>query len=45
MSDKIGVINEVGDLGLGWDPLKEKEQKTIEEEYNLRNSEKQKDKK
>ena len=26
MSDKIGIINEVGDLGLGWDLLKEKEQ-------------------
>ena len=44
MSDKIGIINEVGDLGLGWDPLKEKDQENIEEEYKTHNEKKQKQK-
>lgn len=44
MPDKIGIINEVGDLGLGWDPLKEKEQEVIEEEYKTHNEKKQKQK-
>ena len=44
MSDKIGIINEVGDLGLGWDARKEKEQEVIEEEYKTHNDKKQKHK-
>ena len=34
MPDKIGIINEVGDLGLGWDPTTKKEQESIQEEYD-----------
>lgn len=29
---KIGIINEIGDLGLGFDPITEEEQKQIEEQ-------------
>lgn len=29
--EKIGVINEVGDLGLGFYPVNEQEEKTIKE--------------
>lgn len=34
MSDKpdIGVINEVGDLGLGFEPLSDKDKKILEEQ-------------
>lgn len=28
---KYGVINEIGDLGLGFDPVSEEEEKVIEE--------------
>ena len=28
---KYGVINEIGDLGLGFDPISEDEEKVIEE--------------
>lgn len=31
MSDKIGILNEQGDLGLGFDEILEKEQKKVEE--------------
>lgn len=31
---KIGVITEQGDLGLGFDPLKKKDQKTYNESTN-----------
>ena len=30
MSDKIGVINEIGDMGLGFDELSEADQKLYE---------------
>ena len=29
---RYGVINEVGDLGLGFDPLNEKDQQTVQEQ-------------
>ena len=29
---RYGVINEVGDLGLGFDPLSDKDQQTIQEQ-------------
>ncbi len=29
---RYGVINEVGDLGLGFDPLNEKDQQTVREQ-------------
>lgn len=32
MSEKIGVINEIGDMGLGFDELSESDQKKLEEE-------------
>jgi len=32
MGDKFGVINEIGDLGLGFDELSEKDQKILKEE-------------
>ena len=41
MPDKIGIINEVGDLGLGWDPTTKKEQESIQEEYDSHIREKQ----
>jgi len=31
MSDTIGVINEVGDLGLGFTPLSEQDQQTVKD--------------
>ena len=33
-SSEIGIINEIGDLGLGFDPISEDDQKTIEEHMN-----------
>lgn len=32
MDTKIGVIHEVGDMGLGFDELNEKEQKALREQ-------------
>lgn len=32
MSDKIGVINEIGDMGLGFDQLSERDQKIYNEQ-------------
>lgn len=34
MSNKpqVGIINEIGDLGLGFDPLSEEDQKILEEQ-------------
>ncbi len=29
---QIGIINEIGDLGLGFDPLSENDQKILEEQ-------------
>lgn len=34
MSDKIGVINEIGDMGIGFDLLNEKDQKTYDDAVN-----------
>ena len=38
MSSKpdIGVINEVGDLGLGFEPLSDKDKKILEEQENAK---------
>lgn len=36
---KYGVINEVGDLGLGFDPVSEEEEKVIEESKKSDNTE------
>lgn len=30
----IGIINEIGDLGLGFEPVSDEEQKKIEEQMN-----------
>ena len=40
MSDNYGVINEIGDLGLGFTPLNETEQEQVK-----KNEEEKKDKK
>ena len=40
MSDNYGVINEIGDLGLGFSPLSEAEQEQVK-----KNEEEKKDKK
>ena len=40
---QIGVINEIGDLGLGFEPLKEDDQKKFDE--NLKKKEEEKDQK
>ena len=32
MSDKMGVINEIGDMGLGFDQLSERDQKIYNEQ-------------
>ena len=32
MSDKIGVINEIGDMGLGFDELSESDAKVLKEQ-------------
>lgn len=31
-----GMITEQGDLGLGWDPLNEKDNKVVNEAYNTK---------
>lgn len=40
MSEQYGVINEVGDLGLGFTPLSESEQKQLKEEDKKKEEEK-----
>ena len=32
--DKIGIITEQGDLGLGFDPISDEDQNEIEENFN-----------
>lgn len=32
MSTEIGIINEIGDLGLGFDPISEEEAEQIKEQ-------------
>ena len=32
MADEFGVINEIGDLGLGFDPLNESDKEKLKEE-------------
>lgn len=32
--NKVGIINEIGDLGLGFDPISEEDQKKIEDQIN-----------
>lgn len=34
MSDKIGIINEQGDLGINFTELSDKDQKSIQKEYD-----------
>jgi hypothetical protein len=34
MSDKIGIINEIGDIGIGFDLLNEQDQKTYNDAVN-----------
>jgi len=34
MKEEIGIINEQGDLGINYDPLTDKEQESIQEEYD-----------
>lgn len=41
----IGIIHEVGDLGLGFDPVGEKDQKTIQESFKEKEQEKKEEKK
>lgn len=40
MAKEYGVINEVGDLGLGFTPLTESEQKQLKEEDKKKEEEK-----
>ena len=35
--DKVGVINEIGDLGLGFDEVDEKDQDKLKEELKKQN--------
>ena len=37
-NNKIGVITEQGDLGLGFNPLTDDEEETIEENFNKQTS-------
>lgn len=41
---QIGLITEVGDLGLGFDPLSKKDQETINESFKQKEDKKEKDK-
>ena len=41
MSDKIGVINEIGDMGLGFDELSETDAKVLKEQEEKEKREKQ----
>lgn len=41
MSNNVGIITEQGDLGLGFDPLSEKDQKTYNESTQKQDSEKE----
>ena len=36
--EKIGVITEQGDLGLGFNPISDEEEETIEENFNKQTS-------
>lgn len=40
MDNKIGVINEIGDMGLGFDELSDKDQKVYNEEFKPAQSDK-----
>lgn len=40
--DKIGIITEIGDMGLGFEELTEKEQKVVQEAYNEEKKEQEK---
>ena len=44
MSDKIGVINEIGDIGLGFNLLNEKDQKAYNEASEKEKEQKNKNK-
>lgn len=39
MVQKYGIINEVGDLGLGFDPLSPKDQELLNEQEQLKEKE------
>jgi len=41
MSQQIGIIHEIGDLGLGFDPISESDQKLIEEQEKKENADKE----
>ncbi len=45
MAEQYGVINEVGDLGLGFTPLSESEQKQLKEEDKKKKDKKDKEEK
>lgn len=38
--EQIGVITEQGDLGLGFDPLSEKDHEVVQESYDIHKEEK-----
>ena len=37
MSGQMGILHEVGDLGLGFDPLSQKDTQTLKENENMKN--------
>lgn len=41
MSDKMGVINEIGDMGLGFDQLSERDQKIYNEQQQAEKAQKE----
>ena len=42
MAQQIGIIHEIGDLGLGFDPISESDQKLIEDnDKNKENADKE----
>lgn len=41
---EVGVLNEIGDMGLGFDPLNDKDQKAYNESVNKENQDKNTDK-
>ena len=43
MSEQIGIIHEIGDMGLGFDPVSESDQKIIEEQKKKENDENKED--
>jgi hypothetical protein len=41
MSQQIGIIHEIGDMGLGFEPISESDQKLLEDQKKKENADKE----